>query len=153
MNYIVSAHGGRFDNTANTRVPDGITIKFFVNDLVELSNDEHDNPNSWDIYEDLRDGSDVKVAAVDAQVVQTVNPGDNVYNYYCWKMEEDDDVAAASGVFAVGGNRVIELPDEAHAIQLSALFGQLQTPTTIYWAACRTSEPAPAAAPAAAAAI
>lgn len=138
MDYMISSHGGRHNNTPTFNLPANITVKFFVADGHDLSNDHFAEPNAWGIYNHLLPGLALpgNVAYINDRVVETVSPGQAVFNYSCWNMN-DIGLQAQSGIYVVGGASVNALasPTTLHDV-ITAI--NATTPTTIYWVACRS---------------
>lgn len=138
MDYMVSSHGGRHNNTGTIAVPAGITVKFFVHDGGILTNDNFQDSNAWGIYNHLKAGLALQgnIDYINARVVETVNAGNQVYNYSCWNMQ-DINCAAYSGIYPVGSsNPINNLPNPLTLADVFQLIAG-NTPSTIYWVACR----------------
>lgn len=138
MNYIISAHGGKYnDETVKTlTLPGNVTIKFYVQEGEELSNDD-----GLAVVNHLRTGS------AEPHVVETLGGGSTLFDYYYWYLNYPHDQTAV-GEFSVSGNTVTRLDDlrsndEGNPKRLSDFIAHYCTGSgsyTIYWAACRTSD-------------
>ena len=138
MDFMVSSHGGRHNNTPTFNLPQYITVKFFVADGHDLSNDHFTEPNAWGIYNHLRPGLALPDNAtyINNRVVETITPGNPIYNYICWNMQ-DIGLQAQSGIYVVGDASVNALPNPM-TLQDVINWINATTRTTIYWVACRS---------------
>lgn len=134
MDYIVSAHGGRWNKPEHKIwLPEGVTVNFFV-----LDGEVLDDKTAWKFLELLLAGNE---AEVNKKIVESVAPGDGVYNYSCWNYPE---IKPASGIFEVGAgncdNPVINLDEQDgnNPVTLSQIISSVKNPGVIYWLACRT---------------
>lgn len=128
---IVSAHGGRWSDTAKSLiVPPGSAVAFYVHDGRALSNKE-----GFEILDELRRG------VVDrSKIVETAEAGGLTYDYECWYAPE---FAAHCGLFEVGSKALVaslQPYKEDNPLPLSQIF-QWFPNRTIYWLACRTVTP------------
>lgn len=125
---IVSAHGGRWSNVGRgLEVPKDTTIDYFVDDGQILNNEE-----GTEVLESLIAGSWPK-----ARIVQSIEGGEETYNYECWFARNWGDEC---GIFEVGTGRML-MPlnryTEENPLPLSTIV-ELFPGQTIFWDACRS---------------
>lgn len=145
MEYMVSAHGGRYDDTAGIMVPNGFRIVFFINDGYALYNNGL-GPNSsgqrntgQQLYRELKRKNDSAMN----YAVEIVEEGNPVYDYSCWNAPE---FRRYCGVYSRQSvyedfTKVIELSSRGdRELRLSRIFNRFKgAPGTIYWLCCRNT--------------
>lgn len=136
---MISGHGGRWTNSATFTLPANITVHFFVADGSALSNERSATPNGWTIFDNWQNHA---MNLVRQDVLETAQPGDVIYDYECWEMDENQQFLDASGIFDATG-RIELLNDEANSETLSSIIGRMTTTypgqqLEIFWVCCRT---------------
>ena len=140
MDYLVSAHGGRYHKTKKITVPDGISIVFFVYDGEALTNKWSEDSNAWALYNHLKPGLALEgnTEFIKARVVEHVQAKGEVYDYSCWGMA-DLGLSKYSELAEVGGSQIMEIGKElALSEVIDVVTSKNQGPSTIFWLACRT---------------
>ncbi|EJL61191.1 putative adhesin [Flavobacterium sp. CF136] len=123
--YFLSSHAAG-DPLDTTTVPHGCTVKFYVPQGEELSNEE-----AFVIFEELSHGR-----TPGGTINHSFTGGQLIPNYDIWNLSEYPDY---SGVFLVGSDTpsiLLTSYTQANPLKLSDLFNQLDTPEVLYWVAC-----------------